>query len=80
VEQNLNRSLGEYTDRVYSSKDKISRKKPRKEYEQLDRTVESILESVELLKEIHVRYILNEPSIEKVNEREQEIHRKLRKN
>lgn len=80
VEQNLNRSLGEYEDRVYSSKDKISRKKARKEYEQLDRTVESILESVEVLKEIHVRYILTESSIEKLNEREQEIHRKLRKN
>ncbi|NBJ47126.1 trse protein [Enterococcus faecalis] len=79
VEQNLNRSLGEYEDRVYSSKDRISRKKARKEYEKLDRTVENVLESVEVLKEIHVRYVLAEPTIEKLDECEQEVMRKLRK-
>lgn len=79
VEQNLNRSLGEYEDRVYSSKDRISQKKARKEYEKLDRTVENVLESVEVLKEIHVRYVLAESTIEKLDEREQEVMRKLRK-
>ncbi|MGT9162286.1 trse protein, partial [Enterococcus faecalis] len=79
VEQNLNRSLGEYEDRVYSSKDRISQKKARKEYEKLDRTVENVLEAVEVLKEIHVRYVLAESTIEKLDEREQEVMRKLRK-
>lgn len=79
VEQNLNRSLGEYEDRVYTSKDRISQKKARKEYEKLDRTVENILESVEVLKEIHVRYVLTEPTIDALDEREQEVMRKLKK-
>ncbi|MBJ0476304.1 trse protein [Enterococcus faecalis] len=80
VEQSLNKSLGEYEDRVYSSKDRISRKKARKEYEKLDSTVENILEATDVLKEIHVRYVLSEPTIEALDEREQEVHRKLRKN
>ncbi|MDU2264644.1 MAG: hypothetical protein E7E11_12785 [Enterococcus faecalis] len=76
----LKQSLGEYKDRVYSSKDRISRKKARKEYEKLDSTVENILEATDVLKEIHVRYVLSEPTIEALDEREQEVHRKLRKN
>lgn len=79
VEQNLNRSLGEYEDRIESSKDKISRKKAIKEYQKLNDTVEHVLDSTELLKEIHVRYILCEPTIEELDAREQEVHRKLKK-
>ncbi len=71
----MNRSLGEYEDRVYSSKDRISQKKARKEYEKLDRTVENVLESVEVLKEIHVRYVLAESTIEKLDERERTYFR-----
>ncbi|MGC3203752.1 trse protein, partial [Enterococcus faecalis] len=51
----------------------------RKEYEKLDRTVENVLESVEVFKEIHVRYVLAESTIEKLDEREQVVMRKLRK-
>lgn len=79
VEQSLNRSLGEYEEQVESAKDKISRKKALNEYERLDRTVESIIEATEVLKEIHVRYILTAPTLQALNEKEKNLQILLKK-
>lgn len=77
--RSLNRSLGEYEDRIINSKDKISRKNAQHEYQQLDNTIDTIIEEDEAVKQIHVRIYLNEPTIEKLEAKEAEIKTKLKK-
>lgn len=79
VEKKLNNSLEEYEDQVATSKSRISQKKAKNEYYKLDQTVEHILEGQEVLKEIHVRYILSAESIEELNAQEKEVHIQLGK-
>lgn len=77
--RSLNRSLGEYEDRIINSKDKISRKKAQSEYQALDETIETIMEDDEAIKHIHVRIYLNEETKEKINEKEKEVKTRLKK-
>lgn len=78
-EDSLNRSLGEYEDRVATSKGKVGRKKAASEYVKLDDTVDAILEEDESLKQIHVRIYVHEPTMSALEEKEKEIQTKLRK-
>lgn len=77
--RSLNRSLGEYEDRVYSSKDKISRKNAQNAYQELDKTVDTILEDDEAVDLLHVRIYLNEATMEALNEKEKEVKTRLKK-
>ncbi|WP_275400371.1 trse protein [Enterococcus faecium] len=79
VERKLNTSLGEYQDRVLTAKDRLLRKKAQKEYQALDNTIEKVLDAEESLKQIHVRYVLCEKSLEELDQKEMDIRDTLKK-
>ncbi|EOL43009.1 hypothetical protein [Enterococcus phoeniculicola] len=80
VEGALNRSLSEYEDRTATARNRIGRKKATKEYYALEETVEDVLDATESLKQIHVRYVLCEPTLKELDEKEAEIRTKLNRN
>lgn len=80
IESSLNRSLTEYEDRTITARNKLDKKKAVKEYLALEETVESVIDSVDALKQIHVRYVLCEETLEALNEKEKEIRTKLNRN